>query len=123
MRRIWIGVGILIALLVIGIAVMQITDRQLGKVSDTLHQAAQTSNWAEAVSLAQKAKKDWQERWHLMAALADHTDMDVIDRLFAQLEVYQQRSAEAYHAATCAQLSEAIRDLEENHRLSWWNLL
>ena len=41
MRRIWIGVGILLGLLVLGILVMQITDRRLGTVSDTLKQAAQ----------------------------------------------------------------------------------
>ena len=123
MRRIWVGVGILVALLVLGLTVMQITDRQLGQVCDTLKQASEARDWDKAVALAQKAQKEWKQKWHLMASLSDHTDMDAIDGLFAKLEVYQQRSAETDHAATCAQLSEAIRDLEENHRLTWWNLL
>lgn len=123
MKRIWIGIGILVGLLAVGILVMQVTDRQLGQVSDTLKQASEARDWEEAVSLAKTAQKDWKKNWHLMAALADHTDMDTVDGQFAQLEVYQQRSAEIYHAATCARLSEAIRDLEESHRLTWWNLL
>lgn len=123
MKRIWIGVGILLALLALGLTVMQVTDRQLGQVSETLKQASETRDWDRAVFLAQKAQQDWEEKWHLMAAMSDHTDMDTIDGTFAQLEVYQQHKAETHHAAACAQLSEAIRDLEENHRLSWWNLL
>lgn len=123
MRRIWIGVGLLVALLAAGLTVMYVTDRQLGEVSETLQQAAETRNWDEAVSLAQTARRNWKSHWHLMAALADHTDMDTIDGIFARLEVYQHRRAETDHAAACAQLSEAIRDLEENHRLTWWNLL
>ena len=123
MRRIWIGVGVLLALLAVGILVMQVTDRQLGEVSETLKRASETKNWDEAVSLARKANKAWKKQWHLMAALADHTDLDTIDGLFAQLEVYQRHNAKTYHAATCAKLSEAIRDLEDNHRFTWWNLL
>lgn len=123
MRRIWIGIGILVALLVLGLAVMRITDRQLGEVHDTLKQASEIRDWDKAVDLAQQAQKDWQQKRYLMAALADHTDIDAIDGIFAQLEVYQQRRSETDHAAACAQLAEAIRDLEENHRLTWWNLL
>ena len=123
MRRIWIGVGVLLALLAVGIVVMQLTDRQLGTVSETLKQASEAENWDEAVSLARNAQKEWKKQWHLMAALADHTDMDTIDGLFAQLEAYGRRNAKTYHAAICARLSEAIRDLEENHRFTWWNLL
>ena len=123
MRRIWIGVGILLGLLVLGVMVMQITDRQLGSVSETLKQAAEARDWSEAVSLAQKAQRQWKQRWHLMASLADHTDIDAVDSLFAQLKVCQQYKAQEKHASVCARLSEAIRDLEENHRLTWWNLL
>ena len=123
MRRMWIGVGVLLALLAVGLLVMQLTDRRLGEVSETLQQASETENWDEAVSLAQQAQTNWKKQWHLMAALADHSELDTIDGLFAQLEVYRQRSAKTYHAATCARLSEAIRDLEENNRFTWWNLL
>lgn len=123
MRRIWIGVGLLAVLLVLGLTVMSITDRRLGQVSETLQQASEARDWEKAVSLAQSAHREWESSWQLMAALADHTDMDNIDGIFARLEVYRHRRSETDHAAACAQLSEAIRDLEENHRFTWWNLL
>lgn len=123
MRRIWIGVGILLGLLVLGILVMQITDRQLGSVSETLRQAAEAQDWNKAVALAQEAQRNWQQKWHLMASLADHTDIDAIDGLFAQLKVCQHYKAQENHATLCARLSETIRDLEENYRFTWWNLL
>ena len=123
MRRIWIGIGILVALLGIGMAAMEVMDRQLGAVTQKLEQASETENWDEEVSLAQEAKKLWEEKWPMMAALSDHSDMDSVDELFAQLEVYQQHRAQTDHAATCARLCETIGDLKENHRITWWNLL
>lgn len=123
MKRIWIGVGILLALLAVGIFIMWITDRRLGEVSWQLQKAAVETDWDRAVSLAQDAKERWEQNWYFSAALADHTDIDQIDAVFAQLEIYRQHRDATSHAATCAFLSEAITDLEENHRLSWWNLL
>lgn len=123
MKRIWIGVGVLLILLVVGILVMQITNRQLGKLSENLLLASETLRWEEAISLAKDAKQDWEKKWSLLAALADHTDIDTVDQIFAQLEVYQHRKEETAHAAACAQLAEALDDLKENHRLAWWNLL
>ena len=123
MRRIWIGVGVLLALLTVGILTMQITGQQLGEISETLKESAKTGNWDQAVSLAKKAQEDWNKKCHLLAALVDHTDMDTVDGLFAQLEVYGQRNAKTAHGAICAQLAEVIYSLKENHRFTWWNLL
>lgn len=123
MKRIWIGIAILLGLLVVGVLVMQVTDRQLRAVAEMLQQASETSDWEKAVTLAKAAQKDWKQKWHLMASLADHTDMECIDSVFAQLKAYQDRGDEVAHAAACAQLSEAVYDLKENHRLTWWNLL
>jgi hypothetical protein len=81
MRRIWIGIGILVALLVTGVVAMQVMDRQLGTVTQKLEQASETKNWDEGVSLAQEAKKLWEEKWPMMAALSDHSDMDSVDEL------------------------------------------
>ena len=123
MRRIWIGVGVLLALLAAGLLVMRATDRQLREVSETLKRSSETENWDEAISLAEKAQRDWKKKRQLMAALADHAELEQIEGGFAQLEAYRRYADETDHAAVCAQLSEAIRDLAESHRLTWWNLL
>ena len=119
MRRIWIGVGILLGLLVLGILVMQITDRRLGAVSDTLQQAAQAQDWNEAVSLSALAQRQWKQRWHLMASLADHTDMDAVDSLFAQLEVCEN---DPLYILLCARLAREVEDISEGVSICWWNL-
>ena len=123
MIRVWIGVGILLGLLAVGVLVMQVTERQLGQVSETLQQASEALDWESAVMLSKAAQQEWKAKWHLMAAISDHTDMEMVDSVFAQLKVYRSRRDENAHAAACAQLSEAVRDLKENHRLTWWNLL
>ena len=123
MKRVWIGVVFLAVLLVVGLVVMQTMDRQLGKISGTLSQAAEAPAWEQAVTLAQEAKKDWKNKKKLITALTDHNAIDGIEELFARLEVYQQRKDITEHAATCAQLAKAVHALEENHRLAWYNLL
>lgn len=123
MKRIWIGIGILLGLLIIGILVMQVTDQRLGVISEQLQQAAREPDWGSAVALARKAQDHWEKHWYLSAIVSDHTNIDEIDGVFTQLEVYQQHRDSTAHGATCAWLSEAIRDLEENHRFTWWNLL
>lgn len=123
MRRIWIGIVVLLTLLGVGLLTMQITDRQLSEITETLKESSETDNWDQAVSLAQKAQEDWKEKWHMLAALVDHTDMGTVDGLFSQLEIYGQHNAETDHAATSAKLAEVICGIKENHRFCWWNLL
>jgi hypothetical protein len=123
MKRIWIGVIVLLGLLAVGLFLMWLTDQRLSQVSSQLEKAAQAESWDRAVELSEQAKGLWTDNWYFCAALADHTDIDQIDAIFAQLDVYVKRKDPVAHAATCAYLAEAITDLEENHRLTWWNLL
>ena len=123
MKRIWIGIGLLLALLALGLGVMVLADHRLGRVAGELEKAAQAESWDRAVELSERARVLWEENWNLSAALGDHSDIDQIDAVFAQLEVYIKRKDPVAHAATCAFLSEVITDLEENHRLTWWNVL
>jgi hypothetical protein len=123
MKRIWIGLGVLLGLLAVGLFTMWLADHRLSEVSWQLETAAREENWDRAVALSDKAKALWEENRYFSAALSDHTDIDQIDGIFAQLEVYVHRREKVAHAAACAYLSEAITDLEENHRLTWWNLL
>ena len=123
MKRIWIGIGFLVVLLAVGLIIMQVTEHQMKEISQTVLEAAETENWTEAVTLAQNAQADWVQKRHLMAAFSDHANIDAVDEIFAQLKVYQRHHAKTAHAAACAQLSEALQDLEQTHRLAWWNLL
>ena len=123
MKRIWLGVGLLVALLVVGVALMQITNRQMETLSQAVEKASETQSWEEAITIVRSAQAQWQQKRQLIAAFSDHADVDGVDQIFAQLEVYQRYGSRLEHAAACAQLSEALLNLVEAHALTWWNLL
>ena len=126
MKRIWIGLGLLTGILLVGVWTTVKLNRVHTSISDDLlksAQAAQTGNWEQADELADNASKCWQDNWHFSAALTDHMALDEIDALFAQSEVYRRNRSTVDYAAACAQLAQYIDAVQEGHQLSWWNLL
>ena len=126
MKRFWIGIGVLVAIL---LASFWTTDRLSEmhlSVSEDLEraaQAAQDDRWEVADTLAGNAREKWEKCWEFSAALADHTLLDEIDGLFAQAEVYRKNRDDVEYAAICGRLANHIEALQEGHKLSWWNLL
>lgn len=123
MKRIWIGLGLMGLLLGLGLLTARRMERVQTAVSHRLALAAQATQWEEATALSREAEAQWQQHRRFTAALANHNDMDEVDRLFAQLEVYRRRGDTLSHAGTCAYLSEAVTAIKEVHRFRWWNLL
>lgn len=126
MKQFWIGVGLLAVLLAAGLWAMFATDRVHSSVSADLQQsaqAAQAGNWEQADRFSGSAVAQWRESWRFSAAMVDHTELDEIDALFAQAEVYRQEREATAYAAACAHLAKQVEALQEGHQLSWWNLL
>ena len=53
---------------------------------------------------------------------ANHTPMEEIDALFAEVEVYAAAREETDFAAGCAALSRKMEAMGQAHGASWWNL-
>lgn len=126
MGRFWLGAGILIILLALGLWVMGIMQAKQSPISQKLEQAAEAALSGEelqAESLSRQALSLWKSGWHGAASVSDHSPMDEIDSLFAQLEVYRQSNAPMLFAACCQQIASLVDALAEAHSLSWWNLL
>lgn len=126
MKRLWIGIALLLALLVLGVGTALVTDAVQQPVSRDLEQAAQAAqreDWQQARFLYCRAKDSWDRSWRLIAIVADHTPMEEIDGLFQELQVYEQNQETVHFAATCAQLSRQTRAVGEAHSINWWNLL
>ena len=123
MKRIWIGLGLLGLLLVLGFATAGRMEHIHNDISHRLERAAETEVWEEAAALSREAEQQWQQHSHFTASVADHEDIDQIDGLFAQLAIYRSQADPLSHAATCAYLAEAVTALKEAHQLTWWNLL
>ena len=126
MKRGWIGLGFLLALLVCGILLSATMDRKHSPVAEDLTDAsrlAMEGNWELAAEKAAAAKEKWEKTWHFSAAFADHEPMEEIDGLFARVEVYADARETALFAAVCADLSRRLEAMGEAHAPAWWNLL
>ena len=125
MRRVWLGIGILVFLFTIGIAADIILDHICQPISENLTKAsnlAENGQFEQAFSMAMDAKKSWEHAWHGVGFLSDHSPMDEIDGLFSQAQAYAQMGAYDDFSASCARISNLITAVAEAHSLSWWNL-
>ena len=126
MKRLWLGAGILIALLAVSLWIMADAESRSERVCDSLGQvmeAARDEDWAAVEQGTADTQKLWEESWDGWAALSDHTILDEIDAGFARLEVYGRDRHETDFAAECAALIRRIEALGEGHRLNWRNLM
>lgn len=122
-RRFYIGVGLLLAILFLGLLTGWVMEKKQLPTAELLEQAAQTEDFQSGVQLARQAKDRWRKQWKAVAAAADHTPMDEIDTLFAEMEVFAREEEQVHFAACCKQLASLLRAVAEAHKLSWWNVL
>ena len=126
MGRFWLGVGILLVFLTLGIGITAFADATHTPICQELEAAAAASLSGDlpgGIALAEDAMTRWEERWHAVAIFSDHAPMDEIDGLFAQLEVYGKTGSAQEFAACCARISKLVGAMAEAHSPSWWNLL
>lgn len=126
MKRLWIGVLILALLLAgslaIGIGIHSV-HHQIAVDFAMAAEKAATQQWDAALALTRQARSRW-ERYHAMtAAFADHTPMDEMDCLLAELEFYASQREQPHFSSTCGHLSTLASAMAESHLLTWWNLL
>ena len=125
-RQLWVGIGILLVLLVIGLLLTVFVEDACSPIARLLEQAGnliEQGDWETASMLVHSAKKQWEKGWHKIATLADHAPMDEIDGLFAQTLGYAKENTTADFAANCRRLASLIRAVFEAHSLTWWNLI
>ncbi len=126
MKRLWLGVALLLAVLGICIGVTVSMDRihgEIGQKLDLAAEAAGQEDWQQAAALAREARSKWQRHWCLTAMVADHEPMEDAESLFARLEIYGQQQEALEFTAACAELACRTRAISNAHRLTWWNLL
>ena len=126
MARGYIGLGILIVFLVLGIGVSMVMDNTHRPACQLLNQAADLTlagDFDGAVPLAMEAKSRWETAWNGTAVVADHGPMDDVDALFGEMEIYAKTGEQPHFAACCRELAQRVEAVSEAHRFSWWNLL
>lgn len=126
MKRLWIGIIILVLLLGAGIGTTVFAVRAQGNISQELANASEAAlrgKWEEACTFSLNAKKQWESLRHGTAAIADHEPMEEIDNLFAQMEIYLLTRQQIPFATCCASLSVLTNAIGEAHAVNWWSLL
>lgn len=91
-----------------------------------LREAAQSSmegDWIGAENSAAEAWARWQKYRKVTAALADHTPMEDVESLFAELSVYFEQRDNTHFAATARTLAVRLDAMSDAHIAAWWNLL
>ena len=124
-RRFYLGVAILLALLVLGIFSGIWVNQASQQVVHCLTQAEESvrnGNPSEALVYSQQAQMLWNSAWNRVAVVADHTSMDEIDGLFAQMAYYAQADVSLFGAG-CARVRELVSAVSDGHQFTWWNFL
>ena len=126
MKRFCIGLILLAVLLTGGWLIQRRMDAILRPIASALQAAAEAAlrqDWATALPLYEQAHARWAKHHRFTAAFADHTPMDEVDGLFAELQVFAAQREMPHFAALCLHLQQLANAMAESHSLSWWNLL
>ena len=113
MKRSWIGLGLLLALLLASGLVTRLMDRMHQPIADHLEQAAALAlegHWEQADAQSRLALEDWDRQAHFRACFADHGPMEEIESCIASLKVYRQVKDEVSFAAGCAELARQVEE-------------
>lgn len=125
MTRLWIGVGLLLILLLGGIALWLGISPFHNRLAETLDQAsllAVEGNWAQARSAAFSARDQWLQYKDSFAAVTDHEPMEQMDALFRELSLLDADRAVDF-SCVCVQLAGVCRAIGETQSLKWWGIL
>ena len=126
MKRLWLGVALLGVLLAASIAVQAVTSRLHHPIAQDLEQAADAAlaeDWEQAQRLYRRAQDAWQRCHGATASIADHSPMDELDMLFAELNVFSREREAVHFAATCRSAAQMAQAMAQAHSLTWWNFL
>lgn len=126
MRRMWIGVALLALILIAGILTAEFMDRTHRSNARDLKEAAALAldgDWDRAEALTMRARKNWQKKKTLTAALTEHQPMEEIESLFAKIDICASARNKIHFATTCAHLAQLMNALSESHSLTLGNLI
>ena len=126
MKRLYIGIGLLLFFLIAGILLTFCFCRIHAPLAETMEEASRQAlngNWENAISLAQSARERWETYRNFTAAVADHEPLEEMDMLFSQLDIYAKLRLSVEFADICTRLSQMAAAMEESQAFTWWTLL
>ena len=126
MSRLWIGIGLLVVLLAMGIGLLWGSRVFFEDFTAEIQQAGELAlagNWADAEKKAESCRKKWDRYHRFWASFTDHEPIEQMENLFSQLDVYRVRRLEVDFATVCRNLAHVAEAIDESHNLRWWSVL
>ena len=126
MNRLWIGIGILVVMLAMGIGLLWWSSVFFEELSQELEQAGElalSGDWQAAGKKAMESEKKWEKWRKFWSSFTDHEPMEQMQSLFSQLELYRVKQMQVDFAAICRTLAHTAQAIEETHGLKWWSIL
>ncbi len=126
MKRLWLGIAILAVLLGLSIGVQAAMDKLHSPIAQNLEKAAEYAlddNWEQANKHFAQARHTWQRYHGASACVADHSPMDELDMLFAEIGVFSREQETVHFASTCRSAAQMATAMHQAHSFTWWNLL
>lgn len=126
MKRCWFGVGLLIVLLAVSLAVtwgMETIHRPIARQLEQAAICARQGDWDKAEQLSRQAEAGWEAWAHFRACFADHTPTEEVSAELAAMAQNRLERETGEFSASCARASKMVQAVGDAHGLNWWNLL
>ena len=126
MKKLWLGLGLLAALLALGLGSLGMLAARSARAEAVLAQAAEAAgagDMARAADLAARAQALWQAALPAVDAVTSHEETDEICRALAELRSLGRSGQREEFLALCARLEVMAAHLAEMERPRWYNIL
>ena len=110
MKRLWISLGILLAIFGLSLSNIRYTAQASNQLVTLLNQAeeeAEAGQWRRATTLTRQAQEAWDGYTRLLYVTSCHANADAVNTGFREvLELLQQEAKEEYSAANGVLIAE-----------------
>ena len=121
MKRMWVGLCLLLVLLMLGITTSILMPALHLPVAEDLHLASRcalSGDTRQAVSAFRSARQRWEKYRDITASVCDHQPQDDMDALFAEIAFRAETGQWAEFGAGCARLAVMAEDMAKLHGIS-----
>ena len=126
MKKLWLGLGLLAALLALGLGSLRLLTARSGRAEAGLALAAEAAgagDMAMACEYAAQVRQYWQDALPAVDAVTSHEETDEIRRCLAELLAEGRSGRREEFLALCARLRAMTAHLAEMERPRWYNIL
>ena len=126
MKRLYLGLGLLILLLAGGWLLSQTALRLRAPICSHLEKAADAAlaqDWEAAREFTAAAQGHWDACRSILASFSDHEPIEQMNQGFAQIHAFLQQKDSGEFAAACAGLAQLANAIADSQTVTWWSLL